>query len=74
MKAALYIPACGPISASKWEGLSDDMAMVFGRRAAHTLSERDGYVRVTLSDGTEKVIGLDTLSGCLRIGTLRYRK
>lgn len=72
MKATLYIPACGPISESAYEGLSDDIAMGFGRRAAQTLSERDGFVLVTLSDGTEKVIGFDTLSGEVRVGTLAY--
>lgn len=50
-KAVLDIPACGPIKGSRWTGLSDEEAMTFGRRAAQTLSEQDGFVIVTLSDG-----------------------
>jgi len=73
MKATLYIPASGPIKASRHDCLSDDEAMVFGRAFARTLSDDDGYVIVTLSDGTEKVIGHDTLSGEVTVGTLRYR-
>jgi len=71
-KAVLDIPACGPIKSSRWTGLSDEEAMTFGRRAAQTLSEQDGFVIVTLSDETQKVIGFNTLSELVTIGTLTY--
>lgn len=69
-KARLYIPGSGNIQSSRYDGLSDELALATGRTAAYTLSEHDGPVVVTLSDGTDKVIGYDSVSGNLRIGTL----
>lgn len=72
MKATLEIPASGNIGRSCWDNLPDDVAMTMGRRAAQTLLEHEGFVIVTLTDGTKKVIGHDTLSGELIVGTLTY--
>ena len=66
--ATLDIPASRNIGASRTEGLSDELAMTIGRTAARTLSGQDGFVAVTLSDGTEKTIGCDTFNGKLVIG------
>ena len=71
--ATLDIPQSGSIGPSHTEGLSDELAMVFGRTAARSLSEQDGFVIVTLSDGTEQTIGNDTFSGELVLGRLTYR-
>jgi len=72
-EATLEIPASGVIGASVTSGLSDALAMVFGRTAAYTLSEQGQSVIVTLSDGTKKVIGCEDTSGEIRIETLCYR-
>ena len=70
-KASLDIPSSGDIGHSRHVGLSDELAMIYGRIAALTLSEQDGYVIVTLSDEHEKVIGYDTVSDNIRIGDLQ---
>lgn len=69
-QATLYLPTTSTIGPSKYSGLSDAMAMSFGRTAARTLSEEDGFVLVTLENGSEIVIGHDTLNGVLTIGRL----
>lgn len=68
--ATLEIPKSGDIEPSRYPGLSDDMALVFGRFAARTLSEEDGYVRITYSSGEVKLIGSDTANGRLTGGGL----
>lgn len=55
-KATLEIPASGVIGPTRTEGLSDELAMIFGRIAARTLSEHDGPVIMSLENG--HVIGL----------------
>jgi len=67
----LYIPGSENIGPSFYEGLSDEVALASGRTAAYTLSDDDGPVLVTLSDGTSKVIGYDSVSGNLRVSTLQ---
>ncbi len=52
------------------EGLSDHIAMSYGRLFATTLSDEDGFVTVTLTSGSVRIIGLDTARGKLRIGRL----
>lgn len=66
----LEIPQVGDIGPSRTEGLSDELAMVIGLTAAWTLSEQDGFVIVTLADGTARVIGHDTIKGELTFGRL----
>lgn len=56
-KAILNIPASGSIGPSRTEGLSDDMAVSFGRIAALTLLDTDGRVKVTLSTGSVLYLG-----------------
>ena len=56
-KATLDIPASGNIGHSRTEGLSDRMALSFGRTAAMTLSDQDDHVTVTLESGEVRVIG-----------------
>lgn len=56
--ARLDIPASGDIGPSWTGGLSDRLAMLFGRVAAMTLPDRTP-VEVTLNDGTSVHIGLD---------------
>lgn len=67
-QATIDIPASGTIGRSVTDGLSDELAMVLGLTAANTLSEQDGFVVVTLSDGTKRVIGYDTVKGTMVIG------
>lgn len=71
--ATLEIPQVGDIRPSRTGGLSDRLAMVMGRVAALTLSEQDGFVIVTLADGTARTIGRDTVTGELIIGPLGER-
>lgn len=71
--ATLEIPQVGNIRPSRTEGLSDNLAMVMGRTAAWTLSEQNGFVIVTLADGTARVIGHDTVNGELIFGRLGRR-
>ena len=69
MTATLEVPATDerpPIS----ETLPDTLALSYGTMFARTLSEDDGFVVVTLSDGKIRVIGYDTLTGQLTIGHL----
>lgn len=69
-QATLEIPASGSIGHSFHGGLSDELAMIMGRTVANTLSEQDGSVVVTLSNGERKVIGHDVISDILAIGRL----
>jgi ribosomal protein L2 len=70
-KAKLEIPKMGDIGPSATEGLSDALAMSFGRIAARMLSEEEGFVIVTLESGAMRVIGNDTLENQLVIGHVR---
>ncbi len=67
MYATITIPENGPFPESTHDGLSDDTAMSYGRRAALTLSD-GGVVTVVLSDGHEVVIGHDAVTGELSVG------
>jgi hypothetical protein len=70
LSATLEIPASGAIGPSRTEGLPDELALVMGLTAAWSLSEDDGDVIVTLSDGDTRVISPNTLRGKLSIGRL----
>jgi len=70
-KAKLEIPKIENIGPSVTEGLSDELAMSYGRIAARMLSEEEGYVTVTLESGETRVIGNDTLENQLVIGHVR---
>jgi len=72
-QATLQIPKVGNIGPSTTRGLSDKLAMMIGRVAAQTLSEEDGWVIATMSDGMVKVIGCDTTTGETIIGHLGGR-
>lgn len=62
------------IGGKRYPGLSDVLAMSFARAFATTFSDEAEFAVATLSDGTEKVIGLDTVDGSITVGTLRpYR-
>ncbi len=62
MHATITIPESGPCPESTHDGLSDDTALSYGRRAALTLSD-GAVVTVILSNGHEVVIGLDHETG-----------
>lgn len=66
MSATITIPESGPCPESTHDGLSDELAMSYGRRAAMTLSD-GAVVTVVLSNGHEVVIGLDEATGELTI-------
>lgn len=68
--ATLEIPRSGNIGPSRYPGLSDQLALVLGRSAARTLSDEDGYVKITYSDGSVKLIGHDTANDVLIMGRL----
>lgn len=58
-KAKLDIPECEGIGPLHADGLSDELAMTFGRIAAMTLPDEKLLVKVQLDDGTQVNIGLD---------------
>ena len=66
--ATIEIPSSGDIGPSRHEGLSADLALVLGRLAAQTLSDEDGRVMITYSDGRVKLIGRDTADDVLVMG------
>lgn len=57
-----------------WNELPDDLALSYGRVMAASLSDEHDLVLVTLSDGTEKVIGFDTIRNRVVIGHLKKGK
>jgi hypothetical protein len=61
--ATVNIPKSGEFEATVHTGLSDEQAMIFGRTAAYSLADDEGYASATLSDGTERVFVVDWLSG-----------
>jgi len=67
-KATLTVPWSENVPEVFVGGLSDEMAMQYGKMFARTLSEEDGFVTVTLSSGDVKVIGYDSLMDRLTIG------
>jgi len=73
-KARLEVPATDNSDAIREDGLSDALAMSYGRLFGMLLSDEHEFVFVTLSDGTEKVIGYDTLRNEVVIGTLRRER
>ena len=73
-KARLEIPRVGNIGPTQIDGISDVLAMSFGRLHARTLSEQDGYIHVTLQSGEVKVIGYDTTQDKVVIGHLTGRR
>lgn len=72
MNATITIPKCGPFPESTHDGLSDELAMSFGRRAAKTLSDDDGFVTVRLSTGKHLVIGHADDNGNMVIGRVQF--
>jgi len=70
-RATLCVPTTDNCKGLKMTGLSDQMAMSYGRAFAATLSEQDGYVTVRLQSGSVRVIGRNVLTGELTIGLLR---
>jgi hypothetical protein len=66
-KATLYIPRSGYIPASRTKHLPDDLALIMGRIAAMTLSERDGKVIGEFSDGRKKAVWCD-ITGRIIVG------
>ncbi len=69
-QATLQIPRSGNIGPSTTRGLSDKLAMTIGRTTAMTLSDEDGCVIATMSNGDIRIIGHDTTSGKIVIGHL----
>jgi len=69
-KARLEVPLTDNSDAIRADGLSDVLAMSYGRLFARTLSEQNGFAIVTLSDGQVKTIGHDTLLERLTIRRL----
>jgi hypothetical protein len=69
-KAKLEVPATDNCDAIRENGLSDTMAMSYGRLFASTLSDEHEFVIVKLNSGSVRIIGLDTWTGKLTIGRL----
>lgn len=69
-KATLNIPKVGDIGPTKVEGLSDELAMSFGRLHARTLSDEHQMITVTLESGSVRVIGYCTVTDTVHIGRL----
>lgn len=68
-KATVEVPATDNSKAIT-KRLSDHKAMLYGKEQAKRLSERDGFVTVTLTSGSVRVIGHDTSTGRITIGRL----
>ena len=68
-QATLEVPATDNHHAIR-ETLPDALALSYGMVFARTLSEQDGFVVVTFSDGQTRVIGNDTIRNELTIGRL----
>jgi len=68
-KATVEVPATDNSKAFT-KKLSDYKAMLYGKQQARRLSERDGFVTVTLASGSVRVIGYDTSTGKITIGRL----
>lgn len=71
--AKMIVPATDNFKEIVETGLSDQMAISYGRLFARTLSEQDGFITVILESGAVIVIGLDSINGALTIGRLNYR-
>ena len=69
-RATICVPKTDNAAEIFCEGLSDHVALSYGRLFAAALSDEDGFVTVTLTSGSVRVIGLDTARGELRIGRL----
>ena len=69
-RATICVPATDNNAEIFCEGLSDHIAMSYGTVFARTLSEQDGFVTVTLSSGSVRVIGHDAARGKITIGRL----
>ncbi len=69
-RATLFVPSTDNKSEFTASGLSDQIAMSYGRLFARMLSEQDGYVTVTLESGSVRVIGLNSVTNKLTIGRL----
>ncbi len=65
MQATITIPKSGPFPETTHDGLSDDLALSLGRRAAHTLSDGDGDVVLVLESGEAITIGRNNETGHL---------
>lgn len=71
--AKMIVPATDNFKEIVETGLSDQMAISYGRLFARTLSEQDGFITIILESGVVIVIGLDSINGTLTIGRLNYR-
>jgi hypothetical protein len=67
-RATIVVPATSDFCGFTESGLSDTMAMSYGRAFARTLSEQDGFIKITLSSGSVQVIGHDTTQGVSPVG------
>ncbi len=68
-RATISVPKTDNGSEIFCEGLSDHIALSYGRLFASTLSDDDGFVTVTLTSGSVRVIGCSA-DGKLHIGRL----
>jgi len=69
-RATITIPATDNCPEAHETNLSDQMAMSYGTLFARTLSEQDGFVTVTLTSGSIRLIGHDTVRNRITIGRL----
>lgn len=60
-QATLELPASCGLSAKRFTGLPDNLAISYGRTFSATLVESDGNAVVTLSDGTRKAFSYQTV-------------
>jgi hypothetical protein len=67
-KATLDVPATSEGDAIRVQGLSDQVAISYGKLFARTLSEQDGFVTVVLESGVTRIIGHDTINETLVMG------
>lgn len=73
-KATLEIPGSETlrIPSATFNNLPDDVARKAGQIAACTLSEEDGHIILTLSDGTVETMYYDTVQNKVVIGHLTH--
>lgn len=61
-KATLELPRTHELGPYETDGLSDALALSFGRIAAMTLSDKESSIKVTLENGTVLLIGIDRVT------------
>jgi len=69
-RATICVPKTDNAAEIFCEGLSDHIALSYGRLFATSLSDEDGFVTVTLTSGSVRVIGLDAATGQITMGRL----